>query len=97
MSLLVVEDFEPLVDSDFIMPLDDGTEVVLKLTEVMPSRFPGAPNGRKPFSLSFLSQDPRVFDQNMYRLNNERLGQFELFLVPAAKDDSGVSYHSTFA
>jgi hypothetical protein len=47
------------------------------------------PAGRKPFSVLFLGPPGRHLPQQIYRLENPRLGHLELFLVPIGPEPSG--------
>jgi hypothetical protein len=37
-----------------------------------------------------------VLPQRLYRMAHDGLGEVTIFLVPHAKNDSGVTYHATF-
>ncbi|MBO0879454.1 MAG: hypothetical protein J2P17_03600 [Mycobacterium sp.] len=52
-------------------------------------------NGR-PFSLVFRGPREPVMVQRIYRLDNDKLGSFELFLVPIGPDDHGMRYEAVF-
>jgi hypothetical protein len=54
------------------------------------------PGVRPPFALTFVTRDPRILPQGLYRLTHERSGEVSIFLVPSGKDAEGVTYHATF-
>ena len=53
-------------------------------------------HGREQFSLHFLGPRDPVLPQMIYRLENPRMGVLEIFLVPIARDASGVTYEAIF-
>ena len=57
------------------------------------------PDNHHPPGFSLLFQGPRepVLPQRMYRLNHDRLGEFDLFIVPIGADDEGVHYEAVFS
>jgi hypothetical protein len=59
----------------------------------------GVPGSRAggPFSLVFRGPLEPVLPQRIYRLENESLGAFELFIVPIGPDDAGMQYEAVFA
>jgi hypothetical protein len=48
------------------------------------------------FSVVFRCRAGSVLPQRIYRLEHEKMGQFDLFLVPIKKDDQGVHYEAVF-
>jgi hypothetical protein len=94
---LIFEDFADKVDEVFVISQDGLPAIPLTLKEATLLNPAFAPPGtRSPFSLMFLARDPRVFPQNLYRLEHQELGAVSIFLVPAAKNAEGVSYCATF-
>ncbi|RZJ46323.1 MAG: hypothetical protein EON87_05065 [Brevundimonas sp.] len=51
---------------------------------------------RAPFSLTFRSESPVLLPQQIYRMNNATLGALDIFLVPVARDVSGILYQAVF-
>jgi hypothetical protein len=94
---LVFEDFADKVEEVFVISQDGVPAIPLTLKEakLLNPAF-GLPNVRSPFALEFFARDPRVFPQNLYRLEHQELGAVSIFLVPSAKNAEGVTYHATF-
>jgi len=93
----VFEDFADKVDGVFVISQDGVPAIPLTLREAkLLSPAFGLPGVRPPFSLTFFARDPRVFPQNLYRLEHQELGAATILLVPAAKDAEGVTYVATF-
>jgi hypothetical protein len=79
-----------------------GTEALLELElfKVADLRSPWqgeTPAGKRaPFSLLFRGQKAPWLVQHVYRLEHDRLGSLELFLVPVGPDESGMRYEAIF-
>jgi hypothetical protein len=85
---LVSGTFEPRVGEAFnATPSYEGEplELVLSSCDESPHARPDQP----AFSLSFESSDPEPREQQIFALEHAELGQFDLFLVPIARTDSG--------
>ncbi|HSK72350.1 MAG TPA: hypothetical protein VK892_11675, partial [Pyrinomonadaceae bacterium] len=48
------------------------------------------------YSLFFLGNGDFMLPQGTYRLNHERLGEMEIFLVPVAREAEGFKYEAVF-
>lgn len=94
---LVFEDFADKVEQIFVISDHAAPAIPLTLAgAALLSARGNVPGIRPPFSLTFLAKDPRVLPQRLYRLEHNDLGLLEMFLVPAAKDEQGVTYQATF-
>jgi hypothetical protein len=51
---------------------------------------------QEQFSLRFRGDPQKIFPQRIYTLKHDSIGDFELFLVPIAQDDSGTFYEAVF-
>jgi hypothetical protein len=51
---------------------------------------------QEQFSLRFRGDSGLVFPQRIYTVKHDSIGDFELFLVPIARDDSGTYYEAVF-
>ena len=92
---LTIESFEPHVGTSFWLHAEKGN-IELRLTraaKVMESE--SARLTRTPFSLFFLA--PIVLPQQIYRLAHEGFPEpLDIFLVPIARDASGVTHEAVF-
>jgi hypothetical protein len=52
--------------------------------------------GMERFSVFFNGPLEPFLSQRVYALEHERMGAFELFLVPVAKDENGFRYEAVF-
>lgn len=97
MADLRFEDVERLLESTFGFVTPDGLAVTLRLTEVrrLPAT-PGAPRA-EPFALLFAGPRQPSLGQGTRRLEHERLGVLEIFLVPVGYGpDGGLLYEAIF-
>jgi hypothetical protein len=79
-----VGDFEPRVHERFRVVSDGAEPFEVELIEVV--EIPREPGGRAPFSLVFQGGPDPPLPQRIYRVEHERLGALEIFLVPIAPD-----------
>jgi len=96
-KLLTFEDFSDKVGQVFAINFADAPTVELKLTEaelLKTRQLP--PNGRPSFSLIFAGETEQMLPQRLYWLENDQMGQVELFLVPVGKTPNGFEYQALF-
>jgi hypothetical protein len=48
------------------------------------------------FSLCFRGSRDKIYPQRIYAMTHEAIGDFELFLVPIGRDESGTFYEAVF-
>jgi hypothetical protein len=51
---------------------------------------------QEQFSLHFRGDRDRVFPQRIYPMKHESIGEFDLFLVPIGRDETGTTYEAVF-
>jgi hypothetical protein len=89
------ETFEPRKGETFTLSDEAAGAVELTLAEVRGTGLQGRAS-REQFSLHFRGpKDPRL-PQRIYRLENAELGALEIFLVPIARDERGMTYEAVF-
>jgi hypothetical protein len=92
---LTIESFAPHVGTSFWLNAADR-RIELRLTraaKVMESE--AARLSRTPFSLFFLA--PVLLPQQIYRLTHDAFAEpLDIFLVPVARDSSGVTHEAVF-
>ena len=96
MDVVSLDHFAPCVGEGFDVDMGTGS-LALTLAEASP--LPGHNLSwlrRAPFSLLFRSGSPIVLPQRTYRLKHARLGSIEVFLVPVARDRSGILYQAIY-
>jgi len=92
---LTKDSFEPLRGERFVVSAADVGELELELTEVLGSGLRGKAK-REQFALHFDGPAKPILPQSIYRLENERMGVLEIFLVPVAGDEKGTTYEAVF-
>lgn len=97
LDTFTIETFQPRLGELFTVVVDEENRLPVKLTEVYPWG-PGAAAGRDrtPFSLIFHTIPAAVLPQAIYRVENENMEPFEIFLVPIEPDERGMRYEAVF-
>lgn len=98
LETFTIETFQPHIGEIFHIVVDeDGTRLPTKLTEVFPwGEGAAAGRDRHPFSLIFHTVPQAVYEQKIYRVENENMEPFELFLSPIGPDERGMRYEAVF-
>jgi hypothetical protein len=81
--------FEECLHEPFRLRLDDGEAVQLVLAEV-------TRNGAGSFSAVFRGAPDFQVPQRIWRLEHDRLGELDLFLVPIGPDEHGSRFEAVF-
>ena len=81
---LTVDDFLPLRGDRFRIAPEKAPAFDVELVEV--TEIPREPGGRAPFSLVFRGGPDPPVEQRIYRVEHEKLGELDIFLVPIAVD-----------
>lgn len=95
MDLLTLEHFAGCMNERFRAALQDG-EIEFTLVEARPLPRPAPGAMRLPFSLVFRNESVLLYPQQIYRMQHERTGGFDVFLVPVARDRDGFLYQAIF-
>jgi len=90
--------FAELLHSRFRVHRNSSTQVELELMEA--TAHPSAPKTDQDqvgtFSLVFTGPLDQFLTQRTYRFEHEKLGAFDLFIVPIAKDQNSFHYEAVF-
>ena len=95
-ATLTEQEFSQYLNSKFQLKLADR-ELQLELVEV--KGYPAGPNeqgGMERFSVFFAGPGDVRLPQHVYQLAHERMGAFEIFMVPVSGDDKGYRYEAVF-
>jgi hypothetical protein len=77
--------------------LDAEQGVDLELTEVKGyASKHQEQEGMERFSIYFQGPGEPLLPQQLYTFQHEQMGEFEIFVVPIAKNDAGLRYESVF-
>ena len=92
---LTEEEFSKHVNTKFRVNVENPIE--LELTEV--KGYPSKAHeqiGMERFSAFFRGPNDRYLGQSLYSIDHERMGTFDLFLVPVGRDEKGFRYEAVF-
>jgi hypothetical protein len=84
-------EFSESLNSTFLLDREEGDWIALDLIELR--------NGTSGpmsefYALLFRGPGTFVLPQQIYKLKHDRLGEFDLFLVPVGRDANGVHYEA---
>jgi hypothetical protein len=97
LETFTMETFQPRLGELFTIVVDEETRLPTKLTAVFPwgdASAQGRP--RAPFSLFFHTVPQAVIPQQIYRVENDNMEPFDLFLTPIGPDEHGMRYEAVF-
>jgi len=94
------EAFAAQVKTSFRVRVAENESVILLLAEATATRIAKTGGARnvayENFSLNFTGPMNRLLSQGTYLFESEKLGAFELFIVPVGRDQNGTYYQATF-
>ena len=91
---VTAEQFAQLVHTEFQVLLERDVKVALELTAVTVQSARNA--DFEAFSLLFSGPADRPLGQQTYRFRHERLGAFDLFIVPVSAENNRRQYEAVF-
>jgi pimeloyl-ACP methyl ester carboxylesterase len=94
-----LETFSGHLDSTF--RIYAGSEEPLEVELISATGLGGSPEGgwsgrRRPFSIVFRGPGDVLLPQRIYPMEHDRIGSFDLFLVPIGPDEKGLRYEAIF-
>jgi len=96
-ELLESIDFQSQLDQMFFIHLNSVTTIDLQLISVTALGAASQPGFRNPFSLHFLGPVSRQYlPQHTYQMVNEKLGTFDIFVVPLGPEAGRMRYEAIF-
>ena len=81
-------------NSAFRLEAPSGKKLELRLIGVSDRK---VRDRQEEFSITFRSAADTFIPQGTYRFEHDKLGSFDLFIVPVGKDDRGYSYEAVFS
>lgn len=90
---LTYEQFAESLNTTYRLLLDESRVFEIKLAEVSARR---GSRRQERFSLIFKGSLDLFLPQNSYRAEHDRLGAFDLFLVPVEKEEDAFLYEAFF-
>lgn len=92
---LTPSSFSEHVGTRFLLDYGAEEPMAVELCEVLPHEKHPGPRP-EPFSVFFRGPRTVVLPQRIYRLEHERMGTMEIFLVPVGPDEKGMRYEAVF-
>lgn len=89
-------DFVPRLYEKFLLHFGEETPREAELLQVTELGAAPPDGKRRPFSIILRGPRDRRLPQMIYKLEHEKLGAFEIFLVPVAVDEQGYHYEAVF-
>ena len=90
---LTHENFAAQLNKKFRVQIDEANAVDLVLAEV--SELKSSPR-QEQFSIIFRGPLETFLGQGLRQVNQDEMGEFDLFLVPIGRDDDSYSYEAVF-
>lgn len=87
--------FEEHLNTSFHVHFGGEAPLEVALYQVRLHEAHGGPR-KQPFSLYFRGPRQPVLPQQIYRLEHDRMGTMEIFLVPVGPDGQGMGYEAVF-
>jgi hypothetical protein len=92
-EMLTKEMFSENLNSKFLIRLEGLDAVETELIEF--KEFNMTPR-QEQFSVLFRAPSEPVLRQGLFRVEHDKIGEFDLFLVPVRKDQDGLYYEAVF-
>ena len=98
LATITAEDFEACQQQSFHIHIDEARSVDATLVEVKKLKGHASREGNTAFSALFHTAENIELPQNIYRLENKKMGEVELFLVTVGPDPDagGMCYEAVF-
>ncbi|MEO6920600.1 MAG: hypothetical protein ABI171_16585 [Collimonas sp.] len=95
MDILTLDYFAARLNETFISETDGNAAFILvEAKPMVAATLEGML--RAPFSLLFRNCSPIMFNQKIFNMKHESIGQVGIFLVPVARDREGFLYQAVF-
>lgn len=95
-ATLTAKEFSAHLNTTFHVKFPDG-QVELELEEVKGYLSKHAEHeGMERFSVYFQGPSQPQLPQHLYLLEHDRMGEFEIFLVPVSQSERGFRYEAVF-
>ena len=96
---LTSTDFSPHVNDKFRIHIEGSDSLEAELLDVkdLEGAAKAKEDQRMPFSIIFQCSHDQPLPQAIYKIEHEKIGALELFLVPIGQDEKGVRYEALFS
>ncbi len=95
---LTKDDFTKCLNQEFLIHVAEQDPLETELIEVRGLVAAGdEPDRRQPFSLVFRGPKEAQLQQGVFHLENQTLGELDLFLVTIGADEEGLRHEAVFS
>lgn len=94
-TTLTEKEFSKHLNTKFRVAIEEPIELELAEVKSYLSKA-NEQSGMERFSAFFYGPGNRCLPQHVYRLEHDRMGAFEVFLVPIGREERGFSYEAVF-
>jgi hypothetical protein len=92
------QDFLPYLNQTFTIRLEGLEPIHMELIHLTETGHKSGPEARQPFSLHFLGPvSPQYLLQHIYRLEQDEMGELDIFLVPLGPESGRMRYEAIFS
>jgi hypothetical protein len=100
LEILTLERFTQLLNQRFQVQVAPEQEIPMELAQATAGR-PSVTTGANPmryevFSLIFNGPENPMLPQGTYSFQQEKIGRFDLFIVPVGRERGAVQYQAVF-
>ena len=98
-ATLTEKEFSQHINTKFRLDVERVEPIELELVEVKSydnKDRPGESGGMERFSVFFRGPVDAFLQQATYSLSHEKMGSFDIFLVPLGREEKGYSYEAVF-
>jgi len=89
--------FNTLKNKNFSIKFSKDTVFEAQLVDIKNFSKDSSDKNNTSFSMLLKVNCSNIFEQNVYTIENEELGELSLFLVPISNDDNSVTYEAIFS
>jgi hypothetical protein len=91
------QDFSSCLNQKFVIHLESAEKLEVDLIQVQDLGVAVDSKSRRPFSILFRGPADCELPQQIYSIENSKMGKFDLFIVPIGPDDVGMRFEAVFA
>ncbi|MEP6743077.1 MAG: hypothetical protein ABJB61_11305 [bacterium] len=96
-AILTEDEFSKHVNTKFRLTKEGESQTELELAEVKGyAKKAEEQSGMERFSVFFDGPGDVQLAQGVYSMSHDQMGEFEIFLVPIARDERGFRYEAVF-
>jgi Domain of unknown function (DUF6916) len=96
-AILTEKEFSQHLNTNFLVNVEAAQPIELQLVELKPyTSKANEQSGLERFSLFFSGPAEFLLPQHTYTLAHEKMGKFDIFIVPISRTEHGCRYEAVF-